>query len=320
MMNPTPAFDVISLGILVADTFAKPIRRFPAWGTLELIDYVDMQPGGCAANTAVGLVRLGFRAGVIGNVGEDGLGDFVLRVVASRGVDVRGVRRDPKVGTSFTFVMIAPDGERAFFHYVGANGTLTREAVDLDCIARARILDIGGTFVMPSIDGEPTAEILRRAQAMGVTTTLDTVWNGEIDQYATIKPALPYLDYFLPSLGEAQLIAKRESPADIARFFLDHGVKTVGLKMGLDGCYIRNRQVELQIPAYQVETVDNTGAGDAWRAGFLAGILQGWDLERIGHFANAVGALCVTAIGCTAGIKSLSETLAFMETAKPRGA
>jgi sugar/nucleoside kinase (ribokinase family) len=78
--------------------------------------------------------------------------------------------------------------------------------------------------------------------------------------------------------------------------------------------------VELNIPAYTVETVDNTGAGDAWRAGFLAGVVQGWDLERTGHLANAAGALCVTEIGCTAGIKSLGETLAFMETAKTRGA
>lgn len=211
--------------------------------------------------------------------------------------------------------MIAPDGERAFFHYVGANGALTMSDIDFDLVAQARMLDIGGSFVLPGIDGEPTAEILRRAQAMGLLTSLDTVWNGRIDQYATIQPSLEYLDYFLPSLGEAQLVARCKSPADIAQFFLDQGVKTVGLKMGLDGGYIRNRDVALHIPAFDVDTVDNTGAGDAWRAGFLAGIVQGWDLERAGRFANAVGATCVTAIGCTAGIRSLSETLVFMETA-----
>ncbi len=311
-------FDVLCLGILVADTFAKPIKRFPDWGTLELIDYVDMQPGGCPVNTATGLARLGFRTGVIGKVGQDGFGDFVVQRVASKGVDMRGVRRDPKLGTSFTFVMIAPDGERAFYHYVGANGTLTLDDIDFDWIAQAKILDIGGSFVLPGIDGEPTAEILRRARAMGLITTLDTVWNGQIDQYTTIRPSLEHLDYFLPSLGEAKLIAKRELPADIAQFFLDHGVKTVGLKMGVEGCYLRTRDVKLQIPAYAVDTVDNTGAGDAWRAGFLAGIVQGWDLQRTGQFANAVGALCVTAIGCTAGIRNLTETLRFMGTAHQR--
>jgi sugar/nucleoside kinase (ribokinase family) len=310
--------DVLCLGILVADTLAKPVTRMPAWGTLDLIEHIELHPGGCANNTSTGLARLGFHATVNGKVGADGFGDFVISRLNQEGVGTRGIRRDAKVGTSFTFVMIAPDGERAFFHYVGANGVLTLGDVDFDSIAQTKILDIGGSFVMPGIDGEPTAEILHRAREMGVITTLDTVWNAEIDQYATIKPSLEWLDYFLPSLGEAQLIAKRESPADIAQFFLDHGVKTVGLKMGLEGCYIRTRESELQIPAYQVETVDNTGAGDAWRAGFLAGIVQGWDLERTGHLANAVGASCVTAIGCTAGIKSLPETLRLMETGKLR--
>jgi sugar/nucleoside kinase (ribokinase family) len=311
-------WDVLCLGILVADTLAKPITHMPAWGTLNLIEHVELHPGGCANNTSTCLSRLGFRAAVIGKVGEDGFGDFVINRLSQEGVDTRGIRRDARVGTSFTFVMIAPDGERAFFHYVGANGALTLDDVDFDSIAQTKVLDIGGSFVMPGIDGEPTAQILRRAQAMHVLTTLDTVWNAEIDQYATIEPSFEWLDYFLPSLGEAKLIAKREAPAEIAQFFLDHGVRTVGLKMGLEGCYIRTRELELKIPAYQVATVDNTGAGDAWRAGFLAGIVQGWDLERTGRFANAVGASCVTAIGCTAGIKSLPETLHLMETAKPR--
>src|SRR5581483_6920208 len=272
---------------------------------------------------AIGLARLGFRAAVIGKVGADGFGDFVINRLNQEDVDTRGIRRDVKVGTSFTFVMIAPDGERAFFHYVGANGALTLDDVDFDAITQTQVLDIGGSFVMPGIDGEPTAEILRRARRAGVITTLDTVWNAAIDQYATIKPSLEWLDYFLPSLGEAKLIAAaasaaHDSPSDIAQFFLDHGVKTVGLKMGLEGCYIRTRDLALKIPAYQVETVDNTGAGDAWRAGFIAGIVQGWALERTGRLANAVGASCVTAIGCTAGIKSLPETLHLMETAKPR--
>lgn len=311
-------WDVLCLGILVADTLAKPITRLPAWGTLALIEQLELHPGGCANNTSTGLSRLGFHVAVIGKVGADGFGDFVIHRLNQEGVDTRGIRRDAKVGTSFTFVMIAPDGERAFFHYVGANGALTLGDVDLDSIAQTKVLDIGGSFVMPAIDGEPTAEILRRARGLGVVTTLDTVWNAEIDQYATIKPSLEWLDYFLPSLGEAKMIAKRETPADIAQFFLDHGVNTVGLKMGLKGCYIRTRELELEIPAYEVETVDDTGAGDAWRAGFIAGIVQGWDLERTGRFANAVGASCVTAIGCTAGTKTLAETLHLMETAKPR--
>ena len=318
MSVPAKPIDVVCLGILVADTLAKPIRGMPEWGTLQLIEQVELHTGGCANNTATALARLGFKAAVIGKVGQDGFGDFVLQRLRSEGVDVRGIRRDDQVNTSFTFVMIHPEGERAFFHYMGANAALTLDDVDFSIIESARILDIGGTQVMPGIDGEPTAEILRRARAAGLITCLDTVYNAEVDGYALLKPCFEHLDYFLPSLGEAQLIAGRESPADVARFFLDQGVKTVSIKLGTEGCYIATQTQAFHVPAFRVETVDNTGAGDAWVAGFLVGLLQGWDLEKTARFANAVGATCVQAIGCTAGIRSLDETLAFMASTPTR--
>lgn len=317
MANHSKTLDVLCLGIFVADTLAKPIERMPAWRQLALIDHVELQTGGCANNTAIGLARLGLRAGAMGKVGQDGFGDFILRNLEKEGVDTRGMRRDDQANTSFTFVMIAPNGERCFFHYIGANGTLCLEDIDFSLIQETRILHVAGSLVMPRFDGPPTAQVLQQAREMGVVTVLDTVWNASLDAYQVIKPCLPHLDYFLPSFEEAQLIAKREAPADVAAFFLDHGVGTVGLKMGAEGCYLRTGDQELHIPAWQVDVVDTTGAGDAWVAGLLAGLVLGWDLERAGRFANAVGALCVTAIGTTAGLRSMAETLAFMDRAEP---
>jgi sugar/nucleoside kinase (ribokinase family) len=317
MASQTKTLDVLCLGIFVADTLAKPIERMPAWRQMALIDHVELQTGGCANNTAIGLARLGLRAGAMGKVGGDGFGDFILQNLKKEGVDIRPMRQDEEVNTSFTFVMIAPDGERCFFHYIGANGALVYEDIDFSVIQEARILHVAGSFVLPRFDGLPTARVLQRAREMGVITALDTVWNAYLDTYEVISPCLPHLDYFLPSLEEAQLIARREAPANVAAFFLDHGVGTVGLKMGAEGCYLRTRDQELHIPAWQVDVVDTTGAGDAWVAGFLAGVVMGWDLEQAGRLANAEGALCVTAIGTTAGLRSMEETLAFMERAEP---
>lgn len=109
------------------------------------------------------------------------------------------------------------------------------------------------------------------------------------------------------------MLTGKEDPEDIAQVFLDHGVKVVGLKMGERGCYIRTADVQLSIPRYQVQAVDALGAGDAFAAGFLTGVVKGWDLEQTGRFANAVGALCVTALGATTGVRSLEETLEFMQ-------
>jgi sugar/nucleoside kinase (ribokinase family) len=109
------------------------------------------------------------------------------------------------------------------------------------------------------------------------------------------------------------MITGKTSPQDVAQVFMSYGVGTVGLKMGEEGSYVRSKDREMLVPPYVVEAVDATGAGDAYAAGFLTGLVQGWDLEKTARFANAVGALCVTAVGATTGIRSLRETLEFME-------
>lgn len=308
--------DVMCLGIFVADALAKPITKIPQWRQLELIEQVELHTGGCANNTGTGLARLGLKVGAMGKVGTDGFGDFILKHLTTEGLDVRGVCRDDKVNTSFTFVMIAPDGERAFFHYVGANGAFALEDVDFSLIGEAKILHVAGSFVMPALDGEPTAQVLKRAKEMGVITCLDTVYNGAIDAYKTLEPSLPYLDYFLPSIDEASLMTGEESPADIAQFFIDRGVGTIGLKMGAEGSYLQNATEKVRVPAFKIDVVDTSGAGDSWIAGFLAGVTKGYDLEQSARLGSAMGALCATAIGTTAGLRTMEETESFMEKAE----
>lgn len=304
--------DIVCLGILVADVLGKPVDEYPGRGKLVLVDQMELHTGGCATNTGVDLAKIGIDTGIMGKVGEDGFGDFVIATVERHGMDARGVVRDPDNNTSGTMVMIHADGERSFIHYLGANATLVEADVNFDFAKGARILHVAGTFLMPSFDGQPTANVLKRAQELGITTSLDTAWDSRGRWMELLAPCLPYMDYAVPSIEEARMVTGWHDPADVAKALMEHGVKVVGLKMGEDGCYIRSADQELRIPKYDVEAVDACGAGDAFSAGFLTGILKGWDLEKTGRFANAVGALCVTAIGATTGIRSLEETLAFM--------
>ena len=306
-------YEVTCLGILVADVVGKPIDTYPERGRLQLVDRMELHSGGCAANTGVSLAKIGIRTAVIGKVGNDGFGDFLVQVLQQHGIDTRGVRRDEQEATSATMVMVHSDGERSFLHYIGANAALRLEDVDIDTIRQSQVLHVAGALVMPGIDGEPTAQLLRRAKEMGVITSFDTVWNTSSGWMNTVKPCLPYVDYMIPSIEEAKMLTGKEDPEDIAQVFLAHGVKVVGLKMGERGCYIRSSEVKLAIPRYQVQAVDALGAGDAFAAGFLTGVVKGWDLEQMGRFANAVGALCVTALGATTGVRSLQETLEFMQ-------
>ncbi|MBI1929609.1 sugar kinase [Candidatus Poribacteria bacterium] len=301
--------DVLCLGIFVVDVIARPIDKFPEKGKLELFDELELHTGGCANNTAIGLAKLGISVGGMGKIGQDGFGDFVLRTLDENGVDTRGMVRDANANTSFTFVMVASDGERTFFHYMGANAALSATDIHLELVKGCKILHIAGSLLMPNFDGEPTAHLLRQAKAAGVTTSLDTVWDATGNWLKTLEPCLPYVDIFLPSIEEAKQLTGLDSPPEIAQFLMDYGIQTVGLKMGERGSYVRSKGEELYAPAYQVNVVDATGAGDAYVAGFLAGTVMGWDMKRTTELAAATGAACVTAMGTTAGIQNLEETL-----------
>ena len=352
--------DVLSLGIFVVDVLGRPIDRFPDKGKLALFDELEIHSGGCANNTAIALARLGISVGAMGKIGNDAFGNLILQTLTENGVDTTGMvtaenpqgtgpratspghtiarDRPPRygmtgpratsrgnqgtVGTSFTFVAVASDGERSFCHYLGANGEFTEAELNWDIIKTAKILHIGGALVMPKFDGEPMANILRKAKALGITTSLDTAWDATGKWLETLEPCLPYVDIFLPSLEEARHLVTSKSPPlqEIAQFFRDYGIHTVAIKMGTQGSYVcrgpvggtslsRHPAEEIFVPAYPVNVVDTTGAGDAYVAGFLAGTVMGWDLKATAELASATGAACVTAIGTTAGIQNLEETL-----------
>ena len=308
---------IICIGILVGDIIGRPLRAIPDPGHLVLVDEMSLHTGGCASNTATALARLGLPVEVIGMVGADSFGDFVLNALAGRGIGTNGIARDKEVGTSVTMVMVSPDGERRFIHYIGANARLTLDDIDLTKVEAGSILHIGGALVMPGIDGKPMAELLRHAHHAGVITFLDTVWDDTGRWMDILAPCLPYVDYFVPSLLEARALTGLNDPAEVARALLARGPGTVGLKMGVDGCLVISGEGQIiRLPAFQVDAVDATGAGDAFAAGFIAGVWEEWSLEQTARLANAVGALSVTGLGSTGGVRSLPETLKFMESAK----
>jgi len=304
--------DVVCLGILVADVVGKPIESMPERGKLALVDNMELHIGGCASNTGTALAKIGVNAAIIGKVGDDGFGDFMVKELSKFGSDCSGIVRDQTTHTSSTMVMVDAAGERTFIHYIGANATLTEADVDFEVIKRGKILHVAGTFLMPAFDGQPTANVLKKAKELGVTTSIDTCWDSRGNWMKLLEPCLPYVDYAVPSIEEARMCTGKHDPSDVADVFMAKGVKTVALKMGDQGCYIKNSDIELRIPIYKVDAIDAVGAGDAFAAGFLTGIVRGWDLLTTGKFANAVGAFCVTALGATTGIKDQKAIEAFI--------
>jgi sugar/nucleoside kinase (ribokinase family) len=309
--------DVVCIGILVADVWAKPVNEWPERGRLSLVDRIGISIGGCAANTGIHLAKLGGSVAVMGKVGRDVFGEFVTKTLESYGIVARVARSD-EAGTSATMVMIDDEGERSFIHYVGANATLRPEDLDMELIKQARVVAFLGALVMPGFDGEPAASVMAEARAAGATTALDTVWDDTGRWMEVLEPCVRQADLFLPSLAEAQELTGEREPRRVAKKLLDYGVKVVVLKMGEEGCYVLSREgEEYMVPVYEVNAVDGTGSGDAYVAGFLRGYVEGWPLERCAKFGNAAGALCVTGIGATAGTRSFEDTMAWLREREP---
>ena len=308
--------EVVCLGILVADMFASPLSEMLSAGELRLVDEIYPDTGGCAANTGVSLTKLGLRVGLIGKVGNDIFGEFIVRDMAAKGLDASGIRRSETVGTSKTMIIPVVGEDRRFIHTFGANADLTYQDVDLELVARAKVLYVGGYVGLPRLDQESLAALFRFAKEQGLRTVLDVIvpaGRGDCHVDECLAQALPYTDVFLPNDDEGRLLTGAADPIDQAQSFLDYGCPNVVITMGEQGVLAATREQMLRAPSFQVQVVDPSGAGDAFDAGYIYGLLAGWNLERTLTFASAIGASACTKLGCTPGVFTLEEAEAFLE-------
>ncbi|MFQ6066998.1 MAG: carbohydrate kinase family protein [bacterium] len=305
--------DVLCLGLVIADVLVKLKPGYTSFNDdLTVVKKITLSGGGNALNTALALSKLGMNTGVAGKVGCDYFGDFLINVMKGHGCDIRGIIRDPNVNTSVTVALVRPDGQRNFLHYSAASASLDLKDVDFHLISESKILHIGGTLLLPGLDGVPMANILRNAQERKVMTSLDVSWDPRGRWMQELEPCLRYVDIFLPNLEEGIRLTGKENPREVADVLLSYGIRIVGLKLGDKGCYLKTGNEEFTLPAIKIKTVDLTGAGDSFIAGFLTGISKGFSVEKSGMLANAVGAMCVASLGATQGVKTLEETLDFM--------
>jgi len=301
--------DVVCLGQFTADVVVTPVNSLPEKGKAIFVDNISLHNGGCACNTAMALGKLGIDTAVIGKVGCDTFGDFLIKIMKDVNIDTTGIVCDCSVNTSTTVVLISPDGERSFLHFYGGNAKMSEDNVNYDIVKMAKILHVAAAFLVPGLDGESMACVLEKTHQIGLMTSLDTAWDAEGRWMQLLEPCLRHVDIFIPSIEEAQILSGKQHAPEIAEAFLDYGINTVVLKLGAEGCYVRTPEDEFSVPAFKVEkVVDTLGAGDSFVAGFLAAVIKGWDLRKACRFANAVGAACVSAKG-TSGIKSIQETI-----------
>jgi sugar/nucleoside kinase (ribokinase family) len=238
MTTPT---DVLCAGIVVADHVCNPISHVPAAGELVLTDRFLLTIGGCAANVAVDLTRMGIRASVAGRVGDDVFGRVVGDMLREQGVETSALQTSPGADTSQTMIVNVTGDDRRFIHSFGANALFTAADIPAERVARCRVLYLGGYLVLPAVQQDELANVFAAARTAGAKTVLDVVVPGPGDHRKQLERLLPHVDVFLPNGHEAGVITGESDPLRQAEAFRRLGAATVVITMGSDGCVLVQR-------------------------------------------------------------------------------
>ena len=318
------AIDIVCIGNIVADCVSRTVTRMPQPGRAVYVDNIGLYGGGSAPNAGYPLAKYGFKVVIVGRVGQDAMGDFLIAESVRHGCDPRYMVRDGRVGSAAAQVIVDASGERSFIAALGATANFVPEDIPLaELHARgARVLHSAGFFAttgMEGTDGSPLAGVFQHASRLGMLTSLDCAWD-DTNQWWRIHKVLQHTDMFYPSLPDALGITGLETNDlhAIAEKLFELGVRRiVAITMGSLGSFVMSRDGEHhRVLALPVEAVDGTGAGDAFIAGFLAAHLRGMGLLECARVGNAAGAVCVQAIGGTGKILDWENLL---ELAKQLG-
>jgi sulfofructose kinase len=292
-----PEFDVVGIGLNATDTVLT-VPHFPAYGGKVPFHREFYSVGGQVASAIVTCARLGLRAKYIGTVGDDERGRLQLESLQGSGVNIDYVQQRRNCANQSAYIVIDEStGERTVFWSRPDCLKLLPEDIRPEQIEDARLLHIDGhdTAAM-----QRAAEIARRA-GIPVTVDVDTL-------YAGFDQVLPYVDYLIASSEFPGRWTGDEDPfgalAGIQKRF---GMKVAAMTLGAHGALALCEGRFVYSPAFVVNCVDTTGAGDVFHGAFCYAVLQQMPIAEALGFANAMAALNCTAMGARGGIATLDE-------------
>ncbi|CAN0454249.1 unnamed protein product, partial [Ectocarpus fasciculatus] len=244
------------IGLYILDVLGRPVSKIPERGNVDFIEEIRLTVAGTAGGTVVDTAKLGLKRLAVGAVGNDEKADWVLATLAKHGIDVSAMQRLDGVPTSATILNVRPNGERPALHVRGASDHFDLPPAFYDQVFAAPIVHLGGTGLLKKLDGEPSRRLLEEAKQRGCATTFDLI-AATAETKAIVEPMLPFIDYFMPSIEEAQDMSGQSGPADCAAYYLDRGAACCTYTLGGDGAYYAHKDgTRLQVPAYEIDIVD----------------------------------------------------------------
>jgi ribokinase len=295
-------FDIIGIGALNVDKLF--LVEHIAGGDEEssVIDF-EQACGGSAANTIVGAARLGLKAGYIGKVARDREGQMLLEDFKKEKVDTRGIITAENGRSGVVMDFVDRKGERAMYIDPGVNSTLTLEEIDFQYMNNSTFMHLS-SFV-----GEKAFQVQKQlipSCSSDVKVSLDPGDLYADKGFPALKPIIERCRVVFPNEHELKLLT-REDYEKGAEALLDRGVQIVAVKLGPKGCYVTDGSEKHLIPCYPVKVVDTTGAGDAFCAGFLYGLIKDKNLKQCGKIGNFVASKCIERVGARTGLPYLAE-------------
>ena len=312
--------DYASMGFYTFDCLGWPFTAVPEGGGTYLLDEITMAVSGAAGTAAIVAAKLGLKTLAIGGYGRDMMGDWAVSRLEEFGVDTSAIQRLEGVPSSSSIVLTRHDGSRPALHLKGATGHFVVPEERFEEVTDARVFHMGGIGLMDAMDGGRNAALMRYAKERGCVTTVD-VFAGSPKDLPDVEAVLPWTDYFIPSVEEAQALTGLTDLGDMARFFMDRGAGACIFTLGADGAYYHNKAGRtFREPAFSITVKCTCGCGDAFNAGFAAGLINGMEPEGSVRLAQACSALNATGLGSQAGVVSMADTLAFMKSCAVRAA
>ncbi|MGD9100168.1 MAG: PfkB family carbohydrate kinase [Anaerolineae bacterium] len=313
--------DIVCLGELLVDMFPAEIGR-----ELAQVTAFRPKPGGAPANVAVAVTRLGRESAFIGKVGDDAFGHHLAGVLQGEGVNVQGMRYDAEARTGMAFIAM-PDVNSydiLFYRNPGADMRLRADELDRELLQETRALHFGSLSLIQEPSRGATLEALKIARQAGALISFDVnyrpdLW-GRAEARERVMATLPHVNLLKVNETELALLTGSEE-MEAAESLLAHGPELCVVTLGPGGSFFQVAEGGEFIPAFEVETVDATGCGDAFIAGLLCQLVAGDDwrehltLERMREvlrYANAVGALTALTLGVIPALPTAERVDEFL--------
>lgn len=291
---------ILVVGSLNADLVVRA-PRFPQPGETISGDDLNIIPGGKGANQAVAAARLGSTISMLGRVGNDNFGDFLLENLKQNQVDSTLIQRDDS-STGTAIIIVDSNGQNSIVLSPGANGKVSLDDVNNASFTNYQLLLLQLEIPLPTV-----LRAAQRAKENNARVVLNPAPAKELPD-----ELIALADFIIPNETELSLLTKQKvsdiaSAQPAARNLLGRGAKNVVVTLGGKGALVVNTETSKHVETYQVEVVDTTAAGDAFIGGFATSLLENKSLEDAIRFGCACGALAVTKFGAQPSLPTKEE-------------